>query len=155
MDAVKPTKFETRLRGKLAQARTQAEKNEIERELRYERSIRLEEDASRQYYATGNGRRLLSLDACLEEADQETPYWVSDRGEGAEKIRSFDENPRRAAFLRACRLLAKRKPELVFTFCQIIENGNNREESIWNLMTKKPKNGKRLNEYISGIAKKF
>ena len=60
--------------------------------------------------------------------------WISDRGAGAKKVRSFDERKHGSYYTRrikaARRRLARNFPELVEVFNLVVKNGKNRRESI-------------------------
>ena len=71
----------------------------------------------------------------IENSDEDPRNaWISDRGAGAEKVRSFDERRDGSCYTRrikiARRRLARNFPELVEVFNLVVKNGKNRRESI-------------------------
>ena len=75
----------------------------------------------------------------IENSDEDPRNaWISDRGAGAEKVRSFDERKYGSYYTRrikAARVLLSRKhPGLVEVFNLVVRNGKNRRESIAELV---------------------
>ena len=111
-------------------------KREIDRERQWRKSKR-----------KGNIRNVVHLvDFGQAETAEESPSWLSDNGAGAEAIVSHcDGEDGESSFERirrnARRRLKRAHPELVEVFDLIIENGRNRKESIWQLMSRDPANG--------------
>ena len=116
----------------------------------FERALKRERDRERKRRMSRQGAfeaGMLSLDRQIEDVDEaESPAWLSDNGEGARKIRSFDEGLSqsgadvayaekaarhywqryKAAYIR----LKRSKPHLVRTFSLICKYGKNRLASI-------------------------
>ena len=75
----------------------------------------------------------------IENSDEDPRNaWISDRGAGEEKVRSFDERKYGSYYTRrikAARVLLSRKhPGLVEVFNLVVRNGKNRRESIAELV---------------------
>jgi len=116
----------------------------------YEQCLERERDRERKYKLSLQGAfetfDVLHFDQEAEEdRDRDrSSSWLSDRGKGAEAIRSFDETPpdpvaeRKKRIDRAKHLVQRKAPECLKVFWLILKNGSNRKESIWELMKLKP-----------------
>ena len=82
---------------------------------------------------------MLSLDALRDSfEDPDSVATFSDGGVAAESIRSFDEPDALAAYeqkKKSALNKLRNRPHLQRTLRLIIENGTNRKESVWTLMT--------------------
>ena len=116
----------------------------------FDRAMKRERDRERKRRMTRQGAfeaGMLSLDRQIEDVDEaESPAWLSDNGEGARKIRSFDEGlsqsgadvayaekAERQYELRkhlAYKRLKRSRPFLCRTFLLICKYGANRNASI-------------------------
>ena len=81
---------------------------------------------------------------------------LSDDGVGVERIISFDDPPEPTydQHVKAAMNRLRAHPELQRTLRLIIKNRDNRKESIWEMMSKKPGNGRRREEDIMLTLKK-
>ena len=113
-------------------------------------ALKRERDRERKRRATRQGAfeaGMLSLDRQIEDVDEaESPAWLSDKGEGARKIRSFDEGLSQSGadvayaekaerqyerrYNTAYVRLKRSKPFLCRTFSLICKYGKNRNASI-------------------------
>ena len=116
----------------------------------FERALKRERDRERKRRMSRQGALeagMLSLDRQIEDVDEaESPAWLSDNGEGARKIRTFDKGLSqsgadvayaekaarqywqryKAAYMR----LKRNKSYLCRTFSLICKYGKNRDASI-------------------------
>ena len=88
----------------------------------------------------------IDVDFSEAEARDDSPTWISDNGAGVEAIVAHcDGEDVESSYGRirrnARRRLKRAHPELVEVFDLIIENGSNRKESIWTMVSKKRQNG--------------
>ena len=116
---------------------------ELERE--YRRCIARERKRYREWAKTKQGAfetyQVLHFDAEAEEARERehSTSWLSDRGRGAAAIRRC--GPDRADILRkreaaAIKKVRRTAPHLLPVLRLILKNGNNREKSICELMSR-------------------
>jgi len=86
---------------------------------------------------------ILHLDFEAEEARERehSTSWLSDRGKAARQIRRACDPPskkptREQLIERTRKAISRHMPECLTTFWLVLKNGNNRKESIWELMQK-------------------
>ena len=109
----------------------------------YQKALALEADRERKWRQTTRQGRfesaMLSLDALRDSfEDPDSVATFSDGGVAAESIRSFDEPDALAAYeqkKKSALNKLRNRPHLQRTLRLIIENGTNRKESVWTLMT--------------------
>ena len=82
---------------------------------------------------------MLHIDLEESEMRDDSPSWLSDRGAGAEAVYAHaDGETPETIYNRRIRLARKRVwqhlPESLEVFNLIIQNGDNKEESIWALL---------------------
>ena len=117
----------------------------------YRKALKMERDrerSARNAKKRAHLRSVVHIDVDFSEAEfrEDSPPWLSDNGAGAEAIVAHcDGEDVESSFERirrnARRRLKRAHPELVEVFDLIIENGTNRKESIWRLMSRDPANG--------------
>ena len=121
------------------------EKRERDRERKWRKAKKREHLAGMVHY-----------DFAKEEAQDESPAWLSDRGAGVEAIiRHCDGEHGENYYLRrldsARRKLIMHNRRLVAVFDLIVKNGKNRKESICQLALKTLRSGKGRKSCIGGI----
>lgn len=104
----------------------------------YQKALKRERD--REYHRRESDQGMFEasfvhLDFDEAETREKSPKWLSDKGEGVEAIvRAVDGEPTREERISSARKrLVESAPRLVEVFDLIMENGKNREESIWQL----------------------
>jgi hypothetical protein len=117
----------------------------------YLKALKMERDRERSARNAKKRAHLKSVvhidvDFSEAEARDDSPTWISDNGAGVEAIVAHcDGEDVESSFERirrnARRRLKRAHPELVEVFDLIIENGSNRKESIWTMVSKKRQNG--------------
>ncbi len=117
----------------------------------YRKALKMERDRERSARNAKKRAHLKSVvhidvDFSEAEARDDSPPWLSDNGAGVEAIVAHcDGEDVESSFERirrnARRRLKRAHPELVEVFDLIIENGSNRKESIWTMVSKKRQNG--------------
>ena len=84
---------------------------------------------------------------------------LTDAGEGAESVRTFDERRGGSHYTRrikvARRRLARNFPELIEVFNLVVKNGKNRRESIAELASRRKLDRKAANDLYWGHLKKI
>ena len=109
----------------------------------YQKALALEADRERKWRQTTRQGRfesaMLSLDALRDSfEDPDSVATFSDGGVAAESIRSFEEPDAHAVYeqrRKSALNKLRNRPQLQRTLRLIIENGTNRKESVWTLMT--------------------
>ena len=116
----------------------------------FDRAMKRERDRERKRRMTRQGAfeaGMLSLDRQIEDVDEaESPAWLSDKGDGARKIRTFDEGlsqsgadvayaekaerQRKLRMHLAYKRLLRSAPHLCRVFLLICKYGKNRNASI-------------------------
>ena len=117
----------------------------------YLKALKMERDRERSRRNAKKRAHLKSVvhidvDFSEAEARDDSPTWISDNGAGVEAIVAHcDGEDVESSYGRirrnARRRLKRVHPELVEVFDLIIENGSNRKESIWTMVSKKRQNG--------------
>ena len=117
----------------------------------YRKCLKLERDrerSARNAKKRAHLKSVVHIDVDFSEAEfrEDSPTWISDNGAGADAIVAHcDGEDGESRFERirknARRRLKRAHPELVEVFDLIIENGKNRKESIWQLMSRNLPNG--------------
>ena len=117
----------------------------------YRKALKMERDRERSRRNAKKRAHLkcvvhIDVDFSEAEARDDSPTWISDNGAGVEAIVAHcDGEDVESSFERirrnARRRLKRAHPELVEVFDLIIENGSNRKESIWTMVSKKRQNG--------------
>ena len=117
----------------------------------YLKALKMERDrerSARNAKKRAHMKSVVHIDVDFSEAESrdDSPTWISDNGAGAEAIVAHcDGEDVESSFERirrnARRRLKRAHPELVEVFDLIIENGSNRKESIWTMVSKKRQNG--------------
>lgn len=110
----------------------------------YRRCIKQERDRDYQRRKTDQGAfeaSFIPYDSARLNATGLSPAWLSDGGRGADHlIRSID----REVLARLAReKVARTDAKLLRVLDCVLENGNNRKESIWRLLTNSPASKKR------------
>ena len=114
----------------------QCHKREVDRERKWRKSKRY-----------GNVRNVVHLcDFENAEAAEESPSWLSDNEAGVEQIvAACDGDGGESRYTRCVKKARERlrraHPELVEVFNLIVQNGSNRKESIWRMMSRDRPNG--------------
>lgn len=101
------------------------------------RYIKKREDAERKE-AKRYWKDKMDIIGGENEIDGDKSDWLSDNGEGVERMLEAMEVKDREMRLKAARWRVRCNcPSALATFDAIVRNGNNRKESIWQLMSRK------------------
>ena len=119
-------------------------------EAEYSKALKRERDRERQWRKSkryGNVRNVMHLfDFENAEAVEESPSWISDNGVGVEQIVAHCDGDDGESRYNRCIKNARERlryahPEWVEVFNLVVQNGSNRKESIWRLMSRNRTNG--------------
>ena len=111
-----------------------------------ERALKRERDRAREWRKTKQGSfesSFAHIDQCKFESMEKSPSWLSDNGKGVEDIISacdaeHERYDREFDMLLVRWLISAINSKLVRVYDLILENRENRKESIWKLMQTTP-----------------
>ena len=116
----------------------------------YQKALKRERD--REYHRRESDQGMFEasfvhLDFDEAETREKSPKWLSDKGEGVEAIvRAVDGEDGESRYARCIKnareRLRRAHPELVEVFNLVVQNGSNRKESIWTMVSRKRTNGR-------------